>query len=60
CKTINHFGVNIDDGLNELKSNSIRFITKRDSVIRALVVPTNEELAIALEVRKLIKNKNFI
>ena len=60
CKTINHFGVNIDDDLNELKSNSIRFITKRDSVIRALVVPTNEELAIALEVRKLIKNKNFI
>lgn len=54
CKTINHFGVNIDDSLNEANSNETRFITKRDSVIRALVVPTNEEFAIALEVQKLI------
>lgn len=54
CNRINHMGVNIDKTLNEKEGSDIRFITETDSVIRALVVPTDEELAIALDVLKLI------
>lgn len=57
CNRINHMGVDIDKELNEVKSSDIRFITEKDSVIRALVVPTDEELAIALEVKKLISKE---
>ena len=54
CENINHMGVHIDEELNESKNSDIRYITKSDSSIRALVVPTDEELAIALEVTKFI------
>ncbi len=55
CDKILHLGVRIDPTLNELKSSQIRYITKENSLVRALVVPTNEELAIAREVIRLIK-----
>lgn len=57
CNRINHMGVNIDKELNEKEGGDIRFITKPDSVIRALIVPTDEELAIALDVLKLISKE---
>ena len=54
CDRITHLGVHIDEELNNSDSRDIRCITKEDSVIRGLVVPTDEELAIALEVKQLI------
>lgn len=48
-------GVKIDPAKNELRSGEIRDISAEDSRVRVLVVPTNEELMIALDVQDLIK-----
>lgn len=40
-------GIEIDDALNSAKSDEPRLISTPDSRVTVLVVPTNEELAIA-------------
>ncbi|PSM52756.1 acetate kinase [Campylobacter blaseri] len=55
CNAISHFGIELDNDLNHLQSNKTRYITKQNSPIKALVVPTNEELAIAIETKELLK-----
>ncbi|MSN96805.1 acetate kinase [Campylobacter sp. FMV-PI01] len=57
CNKITHLGVLINKELNQKQSSDIRFITKENSPIKALVVPTDEELAIALDVKNLILKK---
>ena len=45
-------GVRIDDAKNAVRSDEVREISAADSAIRVLVVPTNEELMIALDVQE--------
>ena len=47
-------GVKIDPELNKIRSDEPRVISTPDSKIRVLVVPTNEELMIALDVEELL------
>ena len=47
-------GVKIDDKKNEVRSSEVRDISAPDSKVRVLVVPTNEELMIALDVEALL------
>ena len=47
-------GVKIDPELNAIRSDDPRVISTPDSAIKVLVVPTNEELMIALDVKALL------
>ena len=47
-------GVEIDPELNKIRSDDPRVISTPDSAITVLVVPTNEELMIALDVAELL------
>ncbi|MBQ6491547.1 MAG: acetate kinase [Atopobiaceae bacterium] len=47
-------GVKIDPEKNAVRSGEVREITGEGSTIRVLVVPTNEELMIALDVKELL------
>ena len=47
-------GVKIDPELNAIRSDDPRVISTPDSAVTVLVVPTNEELMIALDVEALL------
>ena len=47
-------GVSIDPEKNSVRSDQVRDISAPTSRVRVLVVPTNEELMIALDVQALI------
>ena len=53
-KELEWMGVKIDDKKNEVRSSEVRDISAPDSKVRVLVVPTNEELMIALDVEALL------
>ena len=54
CKELAWFGVKIDEEKNSVRSDDPRVISTEDSKIKVLVVPTNEELMIALDVKELL------
>ena len=54
CSYLGFLGVDLDDGANE-KGSDERVITKEGSKPAVLVVPTNEELSIALQTLELVK-----
>jgi acetate kinase len=54
CKKLAWLGVKIDSKKNRVRSGEVREISAPDSKIRVLVVPTNEELMIALDVKELL------
>ena len=54
CKKLAWMGVELDPELNEIRSDEVRVISTPDSKIRVLVVPTNEEYMIALDVAELL------
>jgi acetate kinase len=55
-KKMGWLGITLDETANQSKATRI---SSADSKVAALVIPTNEELAIALETKKLL-NYNFI
>jgi acetate kinase len=55
CDGITFMGVELDDSLNEVRSKEVREISKPSSKVKVLVVPTNEELLIARDTYKLVK-----
>ena len=54
CKKLAWMGVELDPELNDIRSDEVRVISTPDSKIRVLVVPTNEEYMIALDVAELL------
>jgi len=54
CRRLACFGVKIDDAANQVRSGEPRIISTPDSAITVLVVPTNEELAMARQTAALI------
>ena len=54
CDRLEWLGVKIDPEKNAVRSGEVRDISAPDSKIRVLVVPTNEEYMIALDVAELI------
>ncbi len=53
CKNLEFLGVKIDDAKNEIRGEEVE-LSAPDSKIKVFVVPTNEELVIARETKKLI------
>lgn len=54
CRNLQALGIEIDDEKNQGANNGIRQISSRSSKVKVLVVPTNEELRIALETQRVI------
>ena len=54
AKKLAWMGVKVDEEKNAVRSGDVREISAPDSKIRVLVVPTNEELMIALDVKELL------
>lgn len=55
CKDMQYLGLEIDEEKNLLKNDgSIRDITGKNSKVRVLIIPTNEELVIARETLALL------
>ncbi|MBW2609058.1 MAG: hypothetical protein JRC68_01795 [Deltaproteobacteria bacterium] len=56
CRGLNGLGIRIDPAKNNKKGDDIREINSPDSKIKILVIPTNEELKIAQETKRVIEN----
>ena len=54
CAGLERLGFELDSARNLEKSREIRDIATKESAIRILVVPTNEELEIALQVKSVV------
>ncbi|SFJ69263.1 acetate kinase [Thermoflavimicrobium dichotomicum] len=55
CKNLTCFGIELDDGQNQLRRKEERRISTSSSKVEVLVIPTNEELMIAREAKKLVE-----
>jgi acetate kinase len=53
-KDLSWLGIKLDDKANQAISKDIRDVSASDSKVRILVVPTNEELEIALQVSEVL------
>lgn len=56
CTDMDYFGIEIDTGKNELRSKELREINSEKSIVKILVVPTDEEYEIANQVYQLLEN----
>lgn len=54
CNHLSYLGVKIDEAANNVRGEE-RIISTQDSKVKVLIVPTNEELAIARETLALVK-----
>ena len=55
CENMQYLGLSIDEEKNLEKNNgAIRDITGKDSKVKVLIIPTNEELVIARETVELL------
>lgn len=57
CAKLNHLGIAIDEKMNQQPGREARSIHADESAVKILVVPTNEELAIAQEAYDLVNEK---
>lgn len=55
CKGLEFFGIHLDPVLNSQKSQSIREVNLKDSMVKILVIPTNEELEIGQQAYELVR-----
>ena len=55
CQGLEKLGIEIDSGRNNQKGDGIREINTTGSEVKVLVVPTNEELRIAQETKRVIE-----
>ncbi|MDR1087346.1 MAG: acetate kinase [Endomicrobium sp.] len=56
CKNLNALGIELDVEKNKERSREERFISTSNSKVKIIVIPTNEELMIARESRRVIGN----
>ncbi|WP_455170437.1 acetate/propionate family kinase [Aegicerativicinus sediminis] len=56
CSELDFLGIEIDSSLNEMKIKGNQKINSNESKVQVWVIPTNEELEIALQTKKLIGN----
>lgn len=54
CRNLTFLGIEIDEDMNARREPGERYISKPDSRVKVLVIPTNEELMIARETHRLI------
>ena len=58
CSGLNGLGIKIDLKKNNMAGNGIRKISPPNSKVNVLVIPTNEELKIAQETKRVIEPKS--
>lgn len=56
CEDLDFLGIELDLEENKKRSNSLHCINRKDSKVKILVIPTNEELEIAKQSAKLFEN----
>ena len=56
CEDLDFLGIQLDKEKNKVRSSGIRQLHLKDSKVKVLVVPTNEELEIAKQAMTLFKN----
>lgn len=54
CKDMDFFGISLDKSKNKIKSSDIREVNEKESKVKILVIPTNEELEIGKQAFALI------
>ena len=55
CKNLDFLGIQLDEHKNEMRANEFRELQSADSRVKILVIPTNEELEIAIQCFELLK-----
>jgi len=60
CENLEFMGIELDYAKNIIRSKVARDISNSDSKVRVLVIPTNEELVIARDTKKIITEKGLI
>lgn len=55
CSDLENFGIKIDASINNQRSSGIVKISTEESPVKVLVIPTNEELEIALQTKEVIE-----
>ncbi|MGF9715003.1 acetate/propionate family kinase [Paenibacillus naphthalenovorans] len=60
CRNLSFLGIELDEQANERKESGEREITALESKVKALVIPTNEELVIARDTYRLILHRNDV
>ncbi len=58
CRDLEQFGITLDSECNKQTLSQATVINGADSVIKILVIPTNEELQIAHETKRLLSETN--
>ena len=58
CSELRELGIEIDPEKNRRDKDGIREINTPGSKVKVLIIPTNEELKIALETQKVIENRS--
>ena len=56
CMGLNNLGIIIDSNKNNSQEPGIREVSSSESKVKVLIVPTNEELKIAQETKRIIEN----
>lgn len=56
CTDMDYFGIEIDKEKNKIRSKELREINSANSIVKVLVVPTDEEFEIANQVYHLLEN----
>jgi len=54
CENLEDMGITIDPALNAVRSGQAREISRKDGKVQVMVIPTNEELAIAESTMKVL------
>jgi acetate kinase len=56
CKDLNYLGIALDLDKNQVRPNTLTKINTKDSNVKLLIIPTNEELEIATQALELFQN----
>jgi acetate kinase len=56
CENLNALGIELDAKKNKERSSEERFVSTNNSKVKIMVIPTNEELMIARESRKVMES----
>ncbi|TGE08706.1 acetate/propionate family kinase [Hymenobacter fodinae] len=58
CQELDFLGIELDEAKNATRSPGIREINQKESRVKVLVIPTNEELEIARQCEELLSTKD--
>jgi len=57
CENLSVLGIEMDSGKNAEPGGGERFVSTPDSKVKIMIIPTNEELMIAREAKKILTNE---